>query len=81
MEMSPTCPGCLVTSSLDSTIKVWDIENDKPTFIEEVQSKVGLVYTLSTCPNEPFVFCMGGDNRENNMEVLDFRHLDNGMFS
>ena len=31
--LSPLVPGLLVTGSADDTIKFWDIEDDKPTFL------------------------------------------------
>lgn len=74
LSMSPTCPGCLVTASMDETVKVWDVASDKPALIEELKMNLGVIQCLSACPDWPFVFCMGGDNKENNFKVWDIRN-------
>lgn len=73
LQMSPTCPGCLVTVSVDNTVKVWDIAGDEPKLIKTENPRLGVLHCLSTCQDLPFVFCMGGDNRSNNFKVWDVR--------
>ena len=81
LNMSSSCPGCLVTASVEETIKIWDIQNEKPSFIEEHNPKLGRILSLSNCPDEPFVFCIGGDNQENNLKVFDIRNASsNGKY-
>lgn len=77
MTLSPSCPGCLVTTSVDKTVKVWDIASGKPEYIEEKNPRLGVITTLSTCPDAPFIFAMGGDNKENNFNVWDIRESSN----
>lgn len=77
MTLSPSCPGCLVTTSVDKTVKVWDIASGKPEFIEEKNPRHGVITSLSTCPDAPFIFSMGGDNKENNFSVWDIRESRN----
>ncbi|XP_042886127.1 periodic tryptophan protein 1 homolog [Penaeus japonicus] len=77
LSMSPTCPGCLVTASMDETIKVWDVASGKPAMVEEHKINLGVIHCLSACPDWPFVFCMGGDNKENNFKVWDIRNSVN----
>lgn len=74
LQMSPQCPGCLVTVSSDNTVKIWDILGEEPKLIKEDNPKLGVLHCLSPCPDMPFVFCMGGDNRENNFKVWDIRN-------
>ncbi|XP_076044363.1 PWP1 homolog no child left behind [Oratosquilla oratoria] len=77
LRMSPKCPGFLVTVSADKSAKVWDIASGKPEFIEESNPKLGLIQCLAVNPDAPFVFCMGGDNKEDNFKVWDARHSKN----
>ncbi|KAK4323826.1 hypothetical protein Pmani_005466 [Petrolisthes manimaculis] len=72
IQMSPVCPGCLVTVSDDKSIKTWDIDG-KPSFISENLPNLGMIQCLASCPDAPFVFCAGGDNKENNFKVWDIR--------
>ncbi|KAG7165153.1 Periodic tryptophan protein 1-like, partial [Homarus americanus] len=71
------CPGCLVTVSYDGSVKLWDIADGKPSFIEEHCPTLGHLQCLASCPDTPFVFCMGGDNKENNFKVWDIRESVN----
>lgn len=76
--MSPVCPGCMVTVSSDENVKIWDIASGKPQFIECSSPKLGTIQCLAACPNSPFVFCMGGDNKQNNFKVWDIRGSSDG---
>jgi len=72
MEMSSSCPGCLVTTSRDRTLKVWDVAADKATFIAELPKlKVGKIWSLAANPDEPFIFAIGGDAKSDNFRVVD----------
>ena len=59
---------------MDETIKIWDVLNDKPRLIEEKNPKLGIIHTLTSCPNYPFVISAGGNNKENNFKVWDMRN-------
>lgn len=73
ISLSSDCPGCLVTVSADRSLKVWDIASGKPEFIIEKRFKLGLLHCISACPDVPFVFCMGGDNKQHNFRLWDIR--------
>lgn len=73
LALSSQCPGCLVTASQDKNFKVWDIQSGKPNFICEHDFKIGGIYVATACPDAPFAFCMGGDNRSENFKVWDIR--------
>nr|XP_053641425.1 periodic tryptophan protein 1 homolog [Cherax quadricarinatus]XP_053641433.1 periodic tryptophan protein 1 homolog [Cherax quadricarinatus]XP_053641441.1 periodic tryptophan protein 1 homolog [Cherax quadricarinatus] len=77
IQMSPQCPGCLVSASSDGSIKIWDIASGKPSFIEESNPSLGTIQCLASCPDAPFVFCFGGDNKQNNFKVWDLRESSN----
>lgn len=72
LAFSSLCPGCLVTSSSDKKVKVWDVGADKANFVVEIPKvKVGKVLTLAANPDEPFIFAVGGDAKADNYKVLD----------
>lgn len=73
LTMSTQCPGCISTVSQDKVLKVWDIAGDTPQFVCERDVKLGVLQTLVSCPDAPFVVCMGGDKSGDNMKVLDIR--------
>lgn len=81
LALSSQCPGCLVTASQDKNFKVWDIQSGKPNFICEHDFKIGGIYVATACPDAPFAFCMGGDNRSENFKVWDIRQSAAGLTS
>lgn len=76
MRLSPKCPGCLVTVSSDKSVKIWDILSETPTLVEHQEGKLGTMTCLASCPDLPFVFCMGGDNKKYNFKVWDIRESE-----
>ena len=80
LSLSSQCPGCLVTASQDKMFKIWDIQSGKPTFVCEHEFKIGGIYVANACPDAPFAFCMGGDNRSDNFKVWDIRQSSAGTF-
>ncbi|KAK7080558.1 rRNA-processing protein [Halocaridina rubra] len=73
IQLSPECPGCLITVSSDKSVKVWDVKSETPSLILEKNPRIGIINCLASCPDLPFVFCLGGDNREDNFKVWDVR--------
>ena len=73
LSLSSQCPGCLVTSSQDRVLKVWDIAGPQPQFVSERDMKLGQLHDLSACPDAPFVVCVGGDKKDDNFKVWDIR--------
>ncbi|KAK0176489.1 hypothetical protein PV328_000620 [Microctonus aethiopoides] len=70
LSLSLSCPGLLVTSSDDGVIKVWDAI--KPEILEPVWEKktnLGALQCLAPCPDNPFVFVVGGDHKSHNYKV------------
>ena len=77
--VSPQCPGCLVTGSEDESIKIWDVLNsEKPKMVESRNFNLGVLHTVSMCPDLPFVVCLGGNNKEHNFKVWDMRNSMSG---
>ena len=77
--MSVSCPGLLVSSNKDGTIKVWDVANHlEPKLIYEKQTNLGQIICLESSCDSPFTFAVGGDNKAHNLNVYDFSDVPEG---
>jgi len=72
MALSPSVPGCLVTASNDRSVKVWDVRGHlSPQLVRQRLCKIGEIYCAAACPDEPLLFCVGG---EFEMKLLNFHN-------
>ncbi|RKP07218.1 WD40-repeat-containing domain protein [Thamnocephalis sphaerospora] len=51
VDIHPTIPGCLVTSSVDKTVKIWDLHSGKPSMLSSRDVGVGKVFSAKFCPD------------------------------
>ncbi|KAF9995894.1 hypothetical protein BGZ65_008494 [Modicella reniformis] len=62
LDVNTTVRGCIVTGSTDGTVKVWDVNENRPSMVtsRNVKSDIGQVFSITFCPDAPFNLAMAG---------------------
>ncbi|KAK3763000.1 hypothetical protein RRG08_041616 [Elysia crispata] len=70
VALSTQIPGLLVTSSPDKHLKVWDIENSRPSLVLNRNLRMDVLHCVNCNPDHPFVFAVGANK---DFKVWDIR--------
>ncbi|XP_075250577.1 periodic tryptophan protein 1 homolog isoform X3 [Convolutriloba macropyga] len=63
-------PGCLVSVSEDSHLKLWNLTDYMPTCVKDKNMKMGQLSCVDSCYKSPFVYAVGGQSC--GIRVVDF---------
>jgi periodic tryptophan protein 1 len=69
ISFSQFAPNLLATGSIDKSVKLWDVSNNKPVLIDTITSDLGTVFTSGFCVDSPFLLAAAGGKGK--LNVLD----------
>jgi periodic tryptophan protein 1 len=75
--VNPKAPEMLTSTSVDGLVKIWKFDNSNCNLIQSHHYKLGRIHCLDECPENPFVFVIGGDKRKKNMTVVNSLDFEN----
>jgi len=68
-DVNPLVPGCIVTGSIDKSIKIWDTADNKPRMVTSRNLGVGKIFSAQFCTDSPFQLAVAGS--KGNLQVMD----------
>lgn len=70
-DINRTIPGFLVTGSTDKEVKLWNIENDKPSLVVTRKLDVGKVFSTSFAPDPEVSFRLAVAGSKGTVQIWD----------
>ncbi|KAJ5887768.1 hypothetical protein N7495_007809 [Penicillium taxi] len=70
-DINRTIPGFLVTGSTDKQVKIWNVENDKPSLVVARKLEVGKVFSSNFAPDAEVGFRLAVAGSKGNVQVWD----------
>ncbi|KAJ5924374.1 RRNA processing protein Pwp1 [Penicillium verhagenii] len=70
-DINRTIPGFLVTGSTDKQVKLWNVENDKPSMVVSRKLDVGKVFSTSFAPDSMVSFRLAVAGSKGNVQIWD----------
>jgi len=74
VAFNPVVPGLVVTASHDKTVKLWSVDDNKPSVLATKKLDLGQVFSASFFADSPFVLAAGGETGK--LKVWDCRESD-----
>lgn len=71
LSVNGNCAGMLSTSSSDGTVKVWRYDGSGAKLVHEDNTSVGRIQCMATCPENPLLIAVGGDNKNKNLRLIN----------
>ncbi|KAL2471293.1 Transducin/WD40 repeat-like superfamily protein [Abeliophyllum distichum] len=69
ISYNSSVPNLLATGSMDKTVKLWDLTNNKPSCVASQNPKAGAVFSISFSEDAPFSLAIGGSKGK--LEIWD----------
>ncbi|XP_038208482.1 periodic tryptophan protein 1 homolog [Zerene cesonia] len=69
--LSDKIPGLMITIGTDEKLKTWDITSAGAVQVSERAGRVGQALCAAACPDHPLAVAVGGDNKQNCIELVD----------
>lgn len=70
-DINHTIPGFLVTGSMDKEVKLWNIENDKPSMVVSRKLDVGKVFAANFAPDPEVSFRLAVAGSKGSVQIWD----------
>ncbi|KAH0844348.1 hypothetical protein AYO21_00818 [Fonsecaea monophora] len=70
-DISPSVPGLLVTGSEDKMVKIWNVENNKPSMVISRNLDVGRIFSAQFAPDPEVAFRLSVAGSKGRLQVWD----------
>ncbi|KAL4780825.1 WD40-repeat-containing domain protein [Aspergillus varians] len=70
-DINPAIPGFLATGSTDKSVKLWNVENDKPSMVVSRKLEVGKVFSTTFAPDSEVGFRLAVAGSKGAVQIWD----------